>query len=115
MTSRRQANGNVASPNRAKRQPAEPTAQIVLGRNCAPGSTGARSLSGPGEGGADPVVGGKPRAPGLRAVEAALEPEVAALRCSQIDIARRLTHAIWHMLSRKEEFAPRGAAFRLAA
>jgi hypothetical protein len=24
-------------------------------------------------------------------------------------------HAIWHMLTRNEEFAPRGAAFRLAA
>jgi transposase len=36
-------------------------------------------------------------------------------KVAQIDIARRLTHAIWHMLSRKEEFAPRGAAFRLAA
>jgi hypothetical protein len=35
-------------------------------------------------------------------------------KVAQIDIARRLTHAIWHMLSRKE-FAPRGAAFRLAA
>jgi transposase len=36
-------------------------------------------------------------------------------KVAQIDIARRLSHAIWHMLSRKEEFAPRGAAFRLAA
>jgi transposase len=36
-------------------------------------------------------------------------------KIAQIDIARRLTHAIWHMLSRSEEFAPRGAAFRLAA
>jgi transposase len=36
-------------------------------------------------------------------------------KVAQIDIARRLTHAIWHMLSRKEEFAPRGATFRLAA
>ena len=36
-------------------------------------------------------------------------------KVAQIDIARRLAHAIWHMLSRKEEFAPRGAAFRLAA
>jgi transposase len=36
-------------------------------------------------------------------------------KVAQIDIARRLTHAIWHMLSRNEEFAPRGAAFRLAA
>jgi hypothetical protein len=32
-----------------------------------------------------------------------------------IDIARRLAHAIWHMLSRNQQFAPRGAAFRLAA
>jgi transposase len=36
-------------------------------------------------------------------------------KVAQIDIARRLTHAIWHMLSRHQEFAPRGAAFRLAA
>ena len=36
-------------------------------------------------------------------------------KVAQIDIARRLAHAIWHMLSRKERFAPRGAAFRLAA
>jgi transposase len=36
-------------------------------------------------------------------------------KVAQIDIARRLTHAIWHMLSRNQEFAPRGAAFRLAA
>jgi transposase len=36
-------------------------------------------------------------------------------KVAQIDIARRLAQAIWHMLSRSEEFAPRGAAFRLAA
>jgi transposase len=36
-------------------------------------------------------------------------------KVAQVDIARRLAHAIWHMLSRREEFAPRGAAFRLAA
>ena len=36
-------------------------------------------------------------------------------KVAQVDIARRLSHAIWHMLSRREEFAPRGAAFRLAA
>ncbi len=36
-------------------------------------------------------------------------------KVAQIDIARRLTRAIWHMLSRNEQFAPRGAAFRLAA
>jgi transposase len=36
-------------------------------------------------------------------------------KVAQIDIARRLAHAIWHMLSRSEEFAPRGAACRLAA
>jgi transposase len=36
-------------------------------------------------------------------------------KLAQIDIARRLAHAIWHMLSRNEQFAPRGAAFRLAA
>jgi transposase len=36
-------------------------------------------------------------------------------KVAQIDIARRLAHAIWHMLTRNKEFAPRGAAFRLAA
>jgi transposase len=36
-------------------------------------------------------------------------------KVAQIDIARRLTHAIWHMLTRNQQFAPRGAAFRLAA
>jgi transposase len=36
-------------------------------------------------------------------------------KVAQIDIARRLAHAIWHMLTRNQEFAPRGAAFRLAA
>jgi transposase len=36
-------------------------------------------------------------------------------KVAQIDIGRRLAHAIWHMLSRNEPFAPRGAAFRLAA
>ena len=36
-------------------------------------------------------------------------------KVAQIDIARRLAHAIWHMLSRNQEFAPRGATLRLAA
>jgi transposase len=36
-------------------------------------------------------------------------------RVAQIDIARRLAHAIWHMLTRNQTFAPRGATFRLAA
>jgi transposase len=36
-------------------------------------------------------------------------------KVAQVDIARRLAHAIWHMLSRNQEFAPRGAAGRLAA
>jgi transposase len=36
-------------------------------------------------------------------------------KVAQLDIARRLAHAIWHMLTRNEGFAPRGAAFRLAA
>jgi transposase len=36
-------------------------------------------------------------------------------KVAQVDIARRLAHAIWHMLSRGQQFAPRGAAFRLAA
>ncbi len=36
-------------------------------------------------------------------------------KVAQVDIARRLAHAIWHMLSRNQQFAPRGAAVRLAA
>src|SRR5919106_1641942 len=36
-------------------------------------------------------------------------------KVAQVDIARRLAHAIWHMLSRKQMFAPRGASLRLAA
>jgi transposase len=36
-------------------------------------------------------------------------------KVAQIDVARRLCHAIWHMLTRGETFAPRGAALRLAA
>jgi transposase len=36
-------------------------------------------------------------------------------KVAQVDVARRLAHAIWHMLTRNEGFAPRGAAFRLAA
>ena len=36
-------------------------------------------------------------------------------RVAQIDIARRLTEAIWHMLTRNQPFAPAGAPLRLAA
>jgi transposase len=36
-------------------------------------------------------------------------------KVAQVDIARKLTVAIWHMLTRNQSFAPRGAAFRLAA
>ena len=36
-------------------------------------------------------------------------------KVAQVDIARRLAHAIWHMLTRNQQFAPRGATFRLAA
>jgi hypothetical protein len=36
-------------------------------------------------------------------------------KVAQVDIARRLTHAIWHMLSHNQHLAPKAAAFRLAA
>jgi transposase len=39
----------------------------------------------------------------------------AAPRFAQIDLSRRLTEAIWHMLTRAEPFAAAGAGFRLAA
>src|SRR5215204_2430673 len=36
-------------------------------------------------------------------------------KVAQIDVARRLTEAIWHMLTRNQPFAPAGATHRLAA
>jgi len=36
-------------------------------------------------------------------------------KVAQIDIARRLAEAIWHMLTRNQPFAPAGATFPLAA
>jgi len=36
-------------------------------------------------------------------------------KVAQIDLARRLAEAIWHMLSRGEPFAPKGATDPLAA
>ena len=36
-------------------------------------------------------------------------------KVAQIDIARRLGEAIWHMLSRNQPFAPAGATPALAA
>jgi transposase len=36
-------------------------------------------------------------------------------KVAQVDIARRLAEAIWHMLTRNQPFAPAGAAFRLTA
>jgi transposase len=36
-------------------------------------------------------------------------------KVAQVDIARRLTEAIWHMLTRNQPFAPAGAAAALAA
>ena len=36
-------------------------------------------------------------------------------KVAQIDLARRLTEAIWHMLTRNQPFAPKGATDPLAA
>jgi transposase len=36
-------------------------------------------------------------------------------KVAQVDIARRLAQAIWHMLTRNQPFAPAGAAPALAA
>jgi hypothetical protein len=36
-------------------------------------------------------------------------------KVAQIEVARRLTEAVWHMLSRNQPFAPAGATLRLAA
>ena len=36
-------------------------------------------------------------------------------KVAQVDLARRLAHAIWHMLTRNQTFAPAGARSPLAA
>jgi len=36
-------------------------------------------------------------------------------RVAQVELARRLAHSIWHMLTREEPFAPQGASHALAA
>jgi transposase len=36
-------------------------------------------------------------------------------KVAQIELSRKLTEAIWHMLTRNQPFAPAGAGFRLAA
>jgi transposase len=36
-------------------------------------------------------------------------------KVAQIDLSRKLTEAVWHMLTRNQPFAPAGARFRLAA
>jgi transposase len=36
-------------------------------------------------------------------------------KVAQIGLARKLTEAIWHMLTNNQPFAPAGAPFRLAA
>ena len=36
-------------------------------------------------------------------------------KVAQIDLSRKLTEAIWHMLTRNQPFAPTDARFRLAA
>ncbi|HYB29566.1 MAG TPA: hypothetical protein VEF89_23345 [Solirubrobacteraceae bacterium] len=35
-------------------------------------------------------------------------------KVAQIDLGRKLTEAIWYMLTRNQPFAPAGAMFRLA-
>lgn len=39
----------------------------------------------------------------------------ARSQVAQIDLSRKLTEAIWHMLNRNQPFAAAGAGFRLAA
>jgi transposase len=41
--------------------------------------------------------------------------EQRGAKVAQIDLARRLSEAIWHMLSRNQPFAPKGATDSLAA
>ena len=41
--------------------------------------------------------------------------QAAGPQVAQVDIARKLAEAIWHMLTRNESFAPAGAALSQAA
>jgi transposase len=36
-------------------------------------------------------------------------------KVAHIDLSRKLTEAIWHMLTRNQPFAPAGTTYRLAA
>jgi len=49
-----------------------------------------------------------------QATKRRLGPQRGA-KVAQIEVARRLTEAVWHMLSRNQPFAPAGATLRLAA
>jgi hypothetical protein len=53
--------------------------------------------------------------PLLLIVEATHVSKQRGAKVAQIDLARRLSEAIWHMLSRGERFAPKGATDPLAA
>jgi transposase len=53
-------------------------------------------------------------APGVKRTKRRLGKQRGA-KVAQVDVARRLAHTIWQMLTRNQQFAPRGAAFRLAA
>jgi hypothetical protein len=55
-----------------------------------------------------------PNTPSATSATSAGSKQLGA-KVAQIDIARRLARAIWHMLSRNQQFAPRGPTFRLAA
>jgi hypothetical protein len=56
-----------------------------------------------------------PPTPSATSATSAGSANNAAPRSPQLDTARRLTHAIWHMLTRHHKFAPQGAAVRLGA
>jgi hypothetical protein len=40
---------------------------------------------------------------------------ISSSQVAQIELSRKLTESIWHMLTRNQPFAPAGAGFRLAA
>ena len=62
-----------------------------------------------------PCTRSPPRLLGALPAKQAPAGKQRGAKVAQIDIARKLTVAIWHMLTHNQSFAPRGAALRLAA
>ncbi len=65
--------------------------------------------------GADGGGGRACKSPVYRGCYQRTKQRLGKQRGAKVALARRLAEAIWHMLSRNQSFAPRGAANALAA